>query len=109
MSQPRLMQVREDDNVKVLTEHPDYIDPEALSRSLAIEWGEGRFRISLRRNIYVIYIYQQPEANAWIQIPEVTGQGLPQKKPMMLVDRRQRLEDVKLAEEKLKKARLSRM
>lgn len=56
MSPSRLKFVREDSRHVVMTEHPDYIHPRALSEELTAQYGEKQFQISLRRNIYVIYI-----------------------------------------------------
>lgn len=51
-----LLRVREDDGVTVYTEHTDRIHPRDLSDSLARKVGKDRFRVSLRKNIYIIYI-----------------------------------------------------
>lgn len=40
----------------VYTEHTDRIHPRDLSNSLAAGVGKDRFRVSLRKNIYIIYI-----------------------------------------------------
>ena len=56
MSNVQLRQVRQDQSVVVYTEHADRIHPQDLSNSLAKKFGKERFRVSLRKNIYVIYI-----------------------------------------------------
>jgi hypothetical protein len=40
----------------VFTQHPDNIHPRDLSSELLNKYGEQSVKISLRRNIYVIYI-----------------------------------------------------
>ena len=39
-----------------MTQHPDYIQPRALAEELTAKYGDKHFTISLRRNVYVIYI-----------------------------------------------------
>jgi hypothetical protein len=56
MSQFKLQLVRMDCNHVVLTEHPDRIHPRDLSVWLVDKYGAAHVKISLRRNIYVIYI-----------------------------------------------------
>lgn len=56
MSQCGLHYVRQDADHVVYTQHPDYIHPRDLSQRLVREYGGTRFRISLRRNIYVVYV-----------------------------------------------------
>ncbi|XXH02379.1 hypothetical protein Hte_008754 [Hypoxylon texense] len=56
MSYSSLKFVRKDSTHVVLTEHPDSIHPRELSESLAARFGDKQFRISLRKNIYVIYV-----------------------------------------------------
>ncbi|KAK6838022.1 hypothetical protein PG990_014681 [Apiospora arundinis] len=56
MSQCGLHFVRKDADHVVYTQHPDYIHPRDLSRRLVQEYGGTSFRISLRRNIYVVYV-----------------------------------------------------
>ena len=56
MSKCRLKCVREDQSVTVYTEHTDRIHPRDLSDSLAKKVGKDRFRVSLRKNIYIIYV-----------------------------------------------------
>ncbi|SCN76399.1 uncharacterized protein FFB20_10236 [Fusarium fujikuroi] len=97
MAISRLTPVREDSNVKVLTETPDRIHPRDLSNSLSYLYGEKRFKISLQRNIYLIYIYYQAEEHGLISN---SGQGH---------DLKQRIQDFKLAQQKLKEASLYRM
>ncbi|KAI8635653.1 hypothetical protein F5Y19DRAFT_408637 [Xylariaceae sp. FL1651] len=48
--------VRKDNDRVVYTEHPDHIHPRDLSLWLEKEYGEPYVRVSLRKEIYVIYI-----------------------------------------------------
>ncbi|KAI1443231.1 hypothetical protein F5Y02DRAFT_394147 [Annulohypoxylon stygium] len=108
MSPSRLKFVREDSRHVVMTEHPDYIHPRALSEELTAQYGEKQFQISLRRNIYVIYINI-----------EVAGKHLAQASSDGDVGNNfatrdadetclRQLEDAKLAEKVLRQARVSR-
>jgi len=56
MSKCHLRFVREDQNATVYTEHTDRIHPQDLSNSLAKKVGKDKFRVSLRKNIYIIYV-----------------------------------------------------
>jgi hypothetical protein len=56
MSKCRLKTVRQDADVWVLTEHTDRIHPRDLSDNLSARFGKDKYKISLRKNIYVIYI-----------------------------------------------------
>jgi len=56
MSKCHLRLVREDQSATVYTEHTDRIHPQDLSNSLAKKVGKDRFRVSLRKNIYIIYV-----------------------------------------------------
>lgn len=56
MSKCHLRFVREDQSATVYTEHTDRIHPQDLSNSLAKKVGKDRFRVSLRKNIYIIYV-----------------------------------------------------
>lgn len=51
-----LLHVRTGTREVVLTGHPDYIRPRDLSDSLVDKYGKDRFRISFRRNIYLVYV-----------------------------------------------------
>lgn len=62
MAECGLKLVRDDPNYVVMTQHPDYIHPKELSQSLGRVYGDKQFKISLRRNIYVVYI-TKPEAD----------------------------------------------
>lgn len=59
MSLPRLTLVREDTNIRVYTELYKHIAPHELSRCLLEAYGEDRFRISLRRDVYLIYVQHE--------------------------------------------------
>ncbi|KAI0971598.1 hypothetical protein F4678DRAFT_433471 [Xylaria arbuscula] len=48
--------VRKDRDRIVLTEHPDRIPPRDLYSWLEQKFGESHVRVSLRRELYVIYI-----------------------------------------------------
>lgn len=48
--------VRKSPGVVVFAEHPDYIAPRQLTESLTAQFGQDNFKISLRKNIYVIYV-----------------------------------------------------
>ncbi|KAI0855221.1 hypothetical protein F4860DRAFT_497082 [Xylaria cubensis] len=48
--------VRKDQYRVVLTEHPDRIPPQDLHSWLLQKYGEPHVRVSLRRELYVIYI-----------------------------------------------------
>ena len=48
--------MRQDSNVLVLTEHTDRIHPRDLSDNLSARVGKDKFKISLRKNIYIIYV-----------------------------------------------------
>lgn len=122
MAISRLTPVREDSNVKVLTETPDRIHPRDLSNSLSYLYGEKRFKISLQRNIYLIYIYYQAEEHGLVSHlftyhdeimfsaiyvrtntePQISNSGQGH-------DLKQRIQDFKLAQQKLKEASLYRM
>ena len=69
MGLSRLIEVREDEHVKVLAEHPDRIHPRALSSQLSSLVGDNHFKISLRRNIYVIYLYHRTGDDSCVSYP----------------------------------------
>jgi hypothetical protein len=46
----------ENQGVGVFTEHTDRIHPQDLSNDLVGQFGKDKFRVSLRKNIYVVYI-----------------------------------------------------
>lgn len=56
MSDCRLKLVRQDSRHLVYTEHPDHIHPRDLSGWLLDKYGADNVKISLKRNIYVIYV-----------------------------------------------------
>ena len=47
----------------VYTEHTDRIHPRDLSKGLAAKVGKDKFFVSLRRNIYIIYIDERGQNN----------------------------------------------
>lgn len=111
MAQCSLQLVRDDDpDYFVMTQHPDNIRPQDLSISLGREYGDKQFKISLRRNIYVIYITRSETDPTSVSgsalctlyrknLSNTRNQDLPYNK---------RLEDTNQAETVLKKARLNR-
>lgn len=56
MSTFRLIRVRDDGKVRVWTQHTDRIHPRDLSDTLSAWVGKDKFKISLRKNIYIIYV-----------------------------------------------------
>ncbi|PVH93373.1 hypothetical protein DM02DRAFT_228376 [Periconia macrospinosa] len=63
MSNLPLILVRKDADFWVLTQHTDRIHPQDLSNRLSNVVGKERFRISLRKNIYIIYIDMKHRQN----------------------------------------------
>lgn len=66
MALSQFVQVRKDEHFEVLAEHPDRIHPQALSSQLSSLVGKSHFKVSLRRNIYVIYLYRQTGGNQYV-------------------------------------------
>jgi len=115
MSKWHLRSVRENTSVKVYTEHTDRIHPLDLSESLAKNVGKDQFRVSLRKNIYVIYIDARSHesntvstadslkghADTWTQKEKTisTDDKTPRKSTIEPQTYQQRLEDFKNAEE----------
>ena len=126
MSNCKLKFVRRDSDYVVLTEHPDRIHPRDLSDTLLAHYGEKHFEISLRRNIYVIYINRKVVGDHFVsetmQSPErcVSNGENQDSTPVDEVldlqgdlavgskteNYQQKLLDIKMAEEVLRKARL---
>jgi hypothetical protein len=114
MSELRLHRVRQDVSVTVYTEHTDHIHPRVLSENLAKDVGTGRFRVSLRKDIYIIYINaEKHEGNivSTLHSPKSLADGQMQKQVTLSDDGEeqgrstiepptyeQRLEDFKRAE-----------
>lgn len=48
--------MRSESGFDVFTQHPDHIRPSELSSSLLDRYGQDGFQISLRRNVYIIYV-----------------------------------------------------
>ncbi|KAI1087188.1 hypothetical protein F5B19DRAFT_476466 [Rostrohypoxylon terebratum] len=108
MSQSRLKYVRKDSKHVVMTEHPDYIHPRVLAEELTAQYGDKQFHISLRRNIYVIYINIEVAGK---HLTQCSSDGDAEKNfATRGADETcsQQLEDAKLAEEVLRQARVSR-
>lgn len=61
MSQAGLKLIRSDSYEDVFTEHPDHICPSELSKSLLDKHGQDGFRVSLRRNVYIIYVKREKD------------------------------------------------
>lgn len=110
----------------VLTEHPDHIHPEALSKTLMRRYGDNQFKVSLRRNIYVIYVNKSVADEQLVGLPtqfpckasepknqddirdfnnKEFGGNLPDSYNSQ--GYQQRLLDTKLAEKVLRNARIS--
>ncbi len=121
--------VRKDSEYVVFTEHPDHIHPWVLSKALLDNYGKDHFEISLRRNIYVIYVDSQVVGDRFvsetIQSPEgcMSNREKQDLNPAAEVldsradltsrrpeakDSQQKLRDIKLAENVLREARLSK-
>jgi len=105
MSERLLRCVREDQSVTVYTEHTDRIHPRDLSDSLARKVGKDRFRVSLRKNIYIIYIDAKTHETGSKQDAH-SDDGEVQAKLAIPPTYQQRLEDFKLAEKILRASRL---
>ncbi|RYN17518.1 hypothetical protein AA0113_g6712 [Alternaria arborescens] len=98
MSELRLHRVRQDVSVTVYTEHTDHIHPRVLSENLAKDVGTGRFRVSLRKDIYIIYINAEKHEG---DIKQVTLSDDGEEQGRSTIEPptyEQRLEDFKRAE-----------
>jgi len=114
-----LRDVRQDSDVRVLTEHPDNILPLDLAKRLASCFGERGYEIYFRRNIYVIYVCEgsfrdgtSPVsrgvniAQNMGRIPAGGSRTLKDQERDMVVKipgREQRLRDIELAQKELRK------
>ncbi|KPM37794.1 hypothetical protein AK830_g8765 [Neonectria ditissima] len=108
MALPKLKLVKERDNVTIYTEHSDRIHPRDLSNSLLSRFGENGFEISMRRNIYVVYIVDKKHS---ISSPAARESDTAEDNALgtVLRDCQKRLEDVKEAEGVLMNARLCKV
>jgi hypothetical protein len=99
----RLRYLREDDNVEVWTEHTDRINSKDLSDHLSTRYGKGKFRVSLRKDIYVIYIDIRESKNDEVSraAESVNTTNRDKQNPFEL-ELKQRIADFKLAEQRLK-------
>lgn len=122
MSSICLTLVREEANLSVWTEHSDRIHPKDLSRYLSYAVGKERFRISLRKNIYIIYVDRRRCGNDGvsreIRLVEAAN-GKEQNHDIVSDDEedpreytigpktyQERLQDIELAEKKLSSERI---
>jgi len=69
MAASQFVHIRKDENFEVLAEHPDRINPRALSSKLSSLVGRNNFKVSLRRNIYVIYLYRRTQDDYYVSWP----------------------------------------
>lgn len=122
MSKCKLRYVRQDLSVRVYTEHTDRIHPRDLSDSLAARVGKDKFRISLRKNIYLIYVdarRSEKDDVSTVRSSKSLADGGTQNQDTLSDDgeergeftiepktHQQRLEDFKMAEKILCDARL---
>lgn len=124
MSNVPLTLVRKDADLWVLTEHTDRIHPRDLSSRLSDAVGKERFKVSLRKNIYIIYVdmkhRENDEVSRATRSEEATN-GKQQNRDPGSDDEegskgytigpktyQERLQDIKLAETKLSSERLPR-
>lgn len=66
MRQFYLKFVRKDSRHIVLAEHPDNISPRELAEALSTRFGGNQFKISLRKNIYVIYVNKEATGTEFV-------------------------------------------
>ncbi|KAF2107048.1 hypothetical protein BDV96DRAFT_308952 [Lophiotrema nucula] len=105
MSKCRLKLVRRDANVAVLTEHTDRIHPRVLSEALLARFGKDHFKISLRKNIYIIYIDIRRAKDDRDEIADVEALEAQIDRSIGPKTYEDRLLDIKLAEKILRDAR----
>lgn len=122
MSNCKLRYVRQNQTVRVFTQHSDLIHPRDLSRILSDRFGKEKFGVSLRKNIYIIYIDRRAFENddvSTVRILEgVTDGGMQNQEKLSQSGKelrefeiepkthRQRLDDFKSAEKILCDTRL---
>ncbi len=100
---PELKFVREDPDLELLVfaECPDCILPRELSARLVRRFGSGNFRISLQRNVYVIYVDRwAPAFRQNVVHDEDRNGGL--GKSLKRQDYKQRSRDVRMAQKVLR-------
>lgn len=105
-----------------MTEHPDFIHPQVLADELTNKYGDQKVKISLRRNIYLVYIDIEVADKEFVSefihcldsISQLSLQLNHKQDPESNVEKKdtndiyyQKLEDTRLAEKVLKEARLS--
>jgi len=103
-----LLFVRSDARHVLLAGHPDYIRPRDLSDSLVDKYGEKHFRISFRRNIYLIYVDIEV-ADDYLDCmspAEAVEQPAASAEESEEAEYQQNMLDVNLAEKLLREARL---
>ena len=121
MSSVSLTLVREEADLSVWTEHSDRIHPKDLSRCLSDAVGKERFRISLRKNIYIIYVDRRRPENDSVsrairsveaangeqnRDPESDDEEGSREHTIGPKSYEERLQDIKLAEKKLSSERI---
>ncbi|KAL1794565.1 hypothetical protein ACET3X_006381 [Alternaria dauci] len=106
MSKCMLRRVREDRSVTVYTEHTDRIHPQDLSDGLARKVGKDRFRVSLRKNIYIIYVNATEHESSNKQDTQSDDGDEQAKHAIEPPTYQQRLADFKMAEKILCAPRL---
>ncbi|KAH8659800.1 hypothetical protein BX600DRAFT_438042 [Xylariales sp. PMI_506] len=109
MAQGGLKYVRGDSDHLVYTQHPDHIHPRELSERLLRSYGKEHFRISLRRNIYVIYVDRKVAGGDWDDRPSDLLDGEEGNLIRPCSDYEKDLWDIKLAEKVLRKSRVTRV
>ncbi|KAI4859107.1 hypothetical protein F4820DRAFT_440802 [Hypoxylon rubiginosum] len=105
MSRSQLKYVRHDSKHVVMTEHPDFIHPQVLADELTNKYGDQKVKISLRRNIYLVYIDIEVADKEFLNHKQDPESNVEKKDTNDIYY--QKLEDTRLAEKVLKEARLS--
>ncbi|EMD84787.1 hypothetical protein COCC4DRAFT_150447 [Bipolaris maydis ATCC 48331] len=108
MSNFSLTLVREEASFSVWTEHSDRIHPKDLSRHLSDAVGKERFRISLRKNIYIIYVYRRHCRNDDNRDPGSDDEEGSMEYRIGPKTYQERLQDINLAEKKLSSERITK-
>ena len=108
MSNVFLPLVREETNFSVWTEHSDRIHPKDLSRQLSDAVGKERFRISLRKNVYIIYVDRRRRGSDDTRDPGSGDEEDSMEHTIGPKTYQERLQDIKLAEKKLSSERISK-
>ncbi|CAI6092119.1 unnamed protein product [Clonostachys chloroleuca] len=110
----RLTFVREDSDCRVFTEHPKNIHPQRLSAELSSRFAQEQFRICLLRNVYVIYLdrnansdyndtHSQDYGRKALSMDRQRFAAPREKKCLQTPSLDQRLKDLKMASDVLKR------